>query len=69
MSLGSYSIGALLTLVFVSVCYAGICDNGPPRRFCTDDLTGYHNCTKDPKTGDMVDHVEQCPTNTRYIAI
>ena len=36
------------------------CSDGPPGQYCTDDLSGYHDCSV---TG--IDNVIKCPANTR----
>ena len=41
------------------------CDEGPPGNYCLPDLTGWHNCYVDQKTGQMVDKITTCPPNTR----
>lgn len=41
------------------------CDNGPPGKYCLQDLSGYHDCHVDPSTGKMVDKIYSCPDNTR----
>ena len=41
------------------------CDEGPPGNYCLPDLTGWHNCYVDQKTGQMVDKITTCSPNTR----
>lgn len=43
------------------------CDEGPPGRYCLVDLSGWHDCHVDPKTGKMVDTIYNCPSNTRCV--
>ena len=43
------------------------CDEGPPGNYCLPDLTGWHNCYVDRKTGQMVDKITTCPPNTRCV--
>ncbi|KAK3735753.1 hypothetical protein QZH41_008912 [Actinostola sp. cb2023] len=66
MSLGTNLLGATVALMLVSVCYGGICDEGPPGEFCFYNLTGYHDCVVDHKTGKIVDKLYNCPPNTRH---
>ncbi|KAK3735754.1 hypothetical protein QZH41_008913 [Actinostola sp. cb2023] len=65
MSLGTNLLGATVALMLVSMCYGGICDEGPPGEFCFANLTGYHDCVVDHKTGRIVDKLYNCPPNTR----
>ena len=41
------------------------CDEGPPGKYCLEDLSGWHDCHVDPSTGKMADKVYSCPANTR----
>lgn len=43
------------------------CDEGPPGNYCLPDLTGWHNCYVDQKTGQMVDKITTCSPNTRCV--
>ena len=43
------------------------CGAGPPGKYCSDDLSGYHDCHVDPKTGQIVDALHVCPNGTRYL--
>ena len=42
------------------VCRSEFCDEGPPGKYCLEDLSGYHDCHVDPKTKKMVDTVHKC---------
>ncbi|XP_028518340.1 uncharacterized protein LOC110250314 [Exaiptasia diaphana] len=57
--------GILVALMLVPLCSGGICDEGPPGKFCEPNLTGYHDCVYNPKTGKVEDHVYECPPKTR----
>lgn len=39
------------------------CDEGPPGRYCLEDLSGWHDCHVE--RGEMVDTTYHCPSNTR----
>ena len=39
------------------------CDEGPPGRYCLEDLSGWHDCHVEQ--GEMVDTIYYCPSNTR----
>ena len=39
------------------------CDEGPPGRYCLEDLSGWHDCHVEQ--GEMVDTIYYCPANTR----
>ena len=43
------------------------CDEGPPGKYCLEDLSGWHDCHVDPSTGKMVDKIYSCPANTRWV--
>ena len=49
-----------LVVVTVTVCRSEFCDEGPPGKYCLEDLSGYHDCHVDPKTKKMVDTVHKC---------
>lgn len=49
-----------LVVVAVTVCRGEFCDEGPPGKYCLEDLSGYHDCHVDPKTKKMVDTVHKC---------
>ncbi|XP_031561646.1 uncharacterized protein LOC116297541 [Actinia tenebrosa] len=65
MYLGTLLLGAATTWMLTSMCSAGICDEGPPGKFCFPDLSGYHDCVVNKTTGKIDDKLYNCPQNTR----
>jgi hypothetical protein len=65
MYLGTLLLGAAMACTLSSVCYAqGICDEGPPGKFCFIDLSGYHDCVFNKTTGKIDDKLYFCPITT-----
>lgn len=46
--------------VVVTMCSSEFCDEGPPGKYCFEDLSGYHDCHIDPKTKKVVDTLHNC---------
>ena len=66
-----YSLLQLSVLLIMSsvICSGEFCDIGLPGKYCLKDLSGYHDCRKDPKTGHMTDTVHKCKGNTRFVKL
>lgn len=63
-------VALLLLVTSLAVCHGTSsisCGAGPPGKYCTDDLSGYHDCHVDPKTGQMMDTTHECSNGTRCV--
>ena len=59
MELVHWQLTFLISLLIPSITSFN-CAHGPPGIYCTHDLMGYHNCTRDNQH-----KIESCPNGTR----